>query len=352
MNQIVVYGFCILAALILAAMLFRFRSMTKAWERQIQDLKNSGQSMKDYHDILLIDMRSLLQDQEEAAIHLCDSLQNIKESAEGADSQIKGLMHKLDGQEAEFEKVRNEMQSLQNETESLTRDAADVMQKAQKMENCSQSVKDAYGEFLEKHKAQTTSAKQVQDQAELIAKLQAEFPNLIRWFADFTDQMELLSLNTDIEAAKGETAEHGFSVIALEMRRLSKECRELFDAFIEKSRTFEEYAQQNKDNIDKMIQLQEAEQTKLTKTGFLLEQMNQEAQKALRAAGGAAGGIKEFETAEEKVLALFDGLSAINNHDREDEIMPRELQELLEQAVQESGSFRRMTEEMRSRIAQ
>ena len=56
--------------------------------------------------------------------------------------------------------------------------------------------------------------------------------------------------------------------------------------------------------------------------------------------------------AEEKTFSLFDRLSAMKNQDREDEIMPKELQDMLERAEQESGSFRRMTEEMRSRIAQ
>lgn len=352
MNQVMVYGFCILAALILAVMLICFYFMKKDWERQIQDLKKSGQNMKDYHDILLIDMRSLLQDQEEAAIHLCDSLQNIKGLAKGAESRIKGLQKELDGQEESFEKVRKEMQSFQRGAKALAEDAADVMKKVQKTENCSQSVKDEYGEFLEKHKAQSASARCVQSQAELLNGLQAEFSNMGRLFADFTDQLELISLNADIEAAKGENEGQGFSVIALEMRKISEEGRELFSSFMEKNRLFEEYARQNKDNIDKMIQLQEAEQMKITKTGFLLEQMNQEAQKALWAAQGAAGGIKEFETAGEKALVVFDDLSAIKDHERENEIMPKELQGLLKQAAKEGSSFKRMTEEMRSRIAQ
>ena len=165
------------------------------------------------------------------------------------------------------------------------------------------------------------------------------------------EQIELLSLNVNIEAAKNEEQENGFSVIALEMKKLSEESRELSEAFAGKNKTFNEYAQQNQDNIDHMIKLQETEQTKITKTGFLLEQLSKETQKALQAAEDVSGGIEGLETTREKILEELDHLPSIKNQDQE-EITLEELQNMLKAAKEDGSSLMKLTEEMQTRITE
>lgn len=351
MDQIMVYGFCILAALILAAMLFRYRSMTKTWEKQMQDQKNSAQEMKEYHDILRIDMKCLLKDQEETVLHLEDSFSHMKETAESIYRRKSELAQEILCKEEGLLDVKNEISALKNETEGLSETTAEVLLQMEKLEGCSQSANDVYREFLEKNQERKKSADQVQKQADFIINFGKEFKEQVQWALDLAEQIELLSLNVNIEAAKNEEKENGFSVIALEMRKLSEESRELSDAFVRKNQMFCEYAQQNKDNIDHMIKLQETEQTKITKTGFLLEQLFQETQKAARAAGEVSGGIEGLETAREKILGLLEQLPSVKNHEQEETIL-EELQNILAKAKEGSGSLMKLTEEMQVRITE
>lgn len=352
MEQTIVYGFCVLAALILAAMLFRFRSMAKTWDKQRKTMENSMQDTKEFHDILLIDLRSLLDEQEEISLHLCDSIPLMAEEAEKVNSRARELEQKAVHWKTEFEDVGHGIQSLKKETASLEETAADVLQKTQKTKSCSLSVNDAYREFLEKHEKRIEAANQVQSQADLIEGMLPELSGALQKLSDFADQMELLSLNVNIEAAKGEEQGNGFSVIALEMRKLSEESRDLSDVFAGKSEILDAYMRKNRDSIDKMVKLQEAEQVKITKTGLLLRQMDQEAQKAGQAAGQMPRRIEEIEAAEENALSLLETLTAVENPDKEEWTMSKELQDMLAQAASDSGSLMRITGELRSRIAE
>ena len=112
MDQIIIYGFCILAALILAVMLFRFRSMTKAWAKQRKTLENSIQDMKEYHDILRIDLKCLLKDQEETILHLQDAFSHMKDTTESICSQEKGLAQEILSQEESLLHLKTEALSV------------------------------------------------------------------------------------------------------------------------------------------------------------------------------------------------------------------------------------------------
>ena len=351
MDRMIVYGFCILAALILAAMLFKYRSMTKAWEKQMQNQKNSMQEMKEYHDILRIDMKCLLKDQEETEQHLLDSFLHMKETTESIDSRKEEQSQEILRQEESLSDVKKEIQTLKDETGTLAETTADARMKIEKLEGCSQSANDVYREFLEKNQERKSFADQIQKQADAITNLAAEFQKQVQWVTDLAEQIELLSLNVNIEAAKNEERENGFSVIALEMKKLSEESRELSEAFAGKNKTFCEYAQQNQDNIDHMIKLQETEQTKITKTGFLLEQLSKETQKAVQAVEDVSGGIEGLETTREKILKQLDHLPSIKNQAQE-EITLEELQNMIKTAKEDGSSLMKLTEEMQTRITE
>lgn len=351
MNQIAVYGFCILAALILATMLFRFRFMTKAWERQKRELENSMQEMKEFHDILLIDLKCLFQDQEEAAAHLQDSLSRMSEAAENVCQQKDKAVRESLYQEECFLDIKNRIQDLRDKAGKLEETWENVLQETEKLKDCSRSANDAYMDFMEKNRIRKEAAEQVQKQADDIRIFAEGLKEQVQWADHLAEQMELLSLNTNIEAVKNEAQENGFSVIALEMRKLSDECREFADAFVRKNQEISICGEQMKEDIDHMVKLQDAEQTRITKTGFLLEQFSREIQNIIQTQGDVSGGVEGLETTEEKIRELLEHLPSVKNQ-IQDGITSEEMQDLLTKAGEESQSLVKMTEEMRSRIAE
>lgn len=347
MGQVAVYGFCILAALILAAMLVRFRSMTKAWEKQRKGMENTLQDTKEFHDILLIDLKCLLQEQEEISLHLAKAFPQMTETAD----EISGRIRELTAfREGELSDVEHEMQTIRRETGNLAQSAADTAGKAQEAKNCSQSVNDAYKEFLEKHARRREAAEQAQSQANQLDGLLAELPAMFMRLLDLAEQIELLSLNANIEAAKGEGQENGLPVIALEMRKLTEESRELSDAFAERGKVLDAFQRKNKDCMDQMIRLQEEEQVKLTKTGLLLDQMDRETRKAHQAAGGILSCLEEVEAAEEKTRGLLELLTDAKEQDQKERTALEDLQDTMAKAEKDCGMLKRITEEMQSRI--
>lgn len=351
MDQIAVYGFCILAALILAAMLFRFRVMTKAWERQKKELENSMQEMKEFHDILLIDLKCLFQEQEEAVTRLQNTFSHMTGASENICCQKDKAVQAGFDQEERLSDIKNEIQTLKDEAEKLEETVKNVLLETEKLKDCSRSANDAYMEFMEKNRSRKEAAEQVQKQVNDIRTLAEGLKEQVQWADQLAEQIELLSLNTNIEAAKNESQENGFSVIALEMRKLSDECREFANAFVRKNQEIFMCAEQTKDDIDYMIKLQDTEQTRITKTGFLLEQFSREIRNIIQAQGDVSDDMEGFETTEEKIRELLEHLPSVKNQIQEG-ITPEELQDLLAKAGEDSQNLVKLTEEMRSRIAE
>lgn len=120
---------------------------------------------------------------------------------------------------ASVEEVNASVQQLANETEKTSTEAADIKDRAREIEKQSKQAYDNAINIAEQREADLAEASEK-------AKVVDQIGTLADTIAEIADQINLLSLNASIEAARAGDAGKGFAVVASEINKLASSTSE------------------------------------------------------------------------------------------------------------------------------
>ena len=120
---------------------------------------------------------------------------------------------------ASVEEVNASVHQLAAETEKTSADAADIKARAKDIEKESQQAHDYAISIAEQREADLEEANEK-------AKVVDQIGTLADTIAEIADQINLLSLNASIEAARAGDAGKGFAVVASEINKLASSTSE------------------------------------------------------------------------------------------------------------------------------
>jgi methyl-accepting chemotaxis protein len=120
---------------------------------------------------------------------------------------------------ASVEEVNASVQQLANETEKTSSEAADIKDRAREIEKQSRQAYDNAINIAEQREADLAEASEK-------AKVVDQIGTLADTIAEIADQINLLSLNASIEAARAGDAGKGFAVVASEINKLASSTSE------------------------------------------------------------------------------------------------------------------------------
>jgi len=120
---------------------------------------------------------------------------------------------------ASVEEVNASVQQLANETEKTSTEAADIKDRAREIEKQSKQAYDNAINIAEQREADLAEASEK-------AKVVDQIGTLAETIAEIADQINLLSLNASIEAARAGDAGKGFAVVASEINKLASSTSE------------------------------------------------------------------------------------------------------------------------------
>ena len=120
---------------------------------------------------------------------------------------------------ASVEEVNASVQQLANETEKTSTEAADIKSRARDIERQSKQAYDNAIAIAEQREADLEDANEK-------AKVVDQIGTLADTIAEIADQINLLSLNASIEAARAGDAGKGFAVVASEINKLASSTSE------------------------------------------------------------------------------------------------------------------------------
>ena len=120
---------------------------------------------------------------------------------------------------ASVEEVNASVQQLASETEKTSEDAVDIKKKAREIEQQSKAAYDNAIHIADQREADLAEANEK-------AKVVDEIGTLADTIAEIADQINLLSLNASIEAARAGDAGKGFAVVASEINKLASSTSE------------------------------------------------------------------------------------------------------------------------------
>ena len=120
---------------------------------------------------------------------------------------------------ASVEEVNASVQQLANETEKTSTEAADIKDRAREIERQSKQAYDNAINIAEQREADLAEASEK-------AKVVDQIGTLADTIAEIADQINLLSLNASIEAARAGDAGKGFAVVASEINKLASSTSE------------------------------------------------------------------------------------------------------------------------------
>ncbi len=153
------------------------------------------------------------------ATELSDQFTSIQGNISGVNDAMMSSGAATEQVNASVEEVNASVHQLASETEKTSADAADIKARAQEIERESQQAHDYAISIAEQREADLNEANEK-------AKIVDQIGTLADTIAEIADQINLLSLNASIEAARAGDAGKGFAVVASEINKLASSTSE------------------------------------------------------------------------------------------------------------------------------
>ena len=153
------------------------------------------------------------------ANELSSQFRSIQNNISGVNDAMMSSGAATEQVNASVEEVNASVHQLAAETEKTSSDAADIKARARDIERQSKQAYDNAISIAEQREADLTEANEK-------AKIVDQIGTLADTIAEIADQINLLSLNASIEAARAGDAGKGFAVVASEINKLASSTSE------------------------------------------------------------------------------------------------------------------------------
>lgn len=205
-----------------------------------------GDSFKKMREVLIANLRSLIDDVKISADQVLEQSNKVSESTSQVNSsleQISGVVQEIAKGAQDMSKQANNIQALSKKTSNRANDGIEASKNLEVVMN---NIKLGTNESVDKIKSLEERSKKI--------------GNIVNVISSISDQTNLLALNAAIEAARAGDAGRGFAVVADEVRKLAeqtqkatKEISELISSITSDINTATLSVQNNTKKVDESL---------------------------------------------------------------------------------------------------
>lgn len=210
--------------------------------------------------------------------------------AEGeVSSKVSSISQNVISQAEKMNVINAEIDEISSEIEHISDNVKTLMESAQNMKTCNDSVETYINELIALNKENSDSIEEVRRQTELTNESAMNIRTATEIIAGISNQTNLLALNASIEAARAGEAGKGFAVVAEEIRTLADQSKESTQKINDIVNTLIENARVSVEITEKVSEAFTQQTDKIHLTSELFNSLRSEVH-------NVTGSIKEIES--------------------------------------------------------
>ncbi|APW97463.1 methyl-accepting chemotaxis protein [Halobiforma lacisalsi AJ5] len=172
------------------------------------------------------DVRAFADEVAAASEQVTASTQEVQAASQQVSESIQEISDGAENQNESLQTVDREMENLSTTTEEIAASSSEVAEMASQMAETGRNGREAAKEAIDgMHEIEAESEEAVEAIRDLETKM-AQVDELVELITDIARETNMLALNANIEAARGDTADGaGFDVVATQVKELAEDTR-------------------------------------------------------------------------------------------------------------------------------